>query len=92
MVITIPQLLVLLSYFLGVYAVKFAVTDADFISENKKKALRAMIPALNLCFGLLLGFFGLAEFDISLAVLSSLAVGGAADLVKMPKNVKKSLN
>lgn len=85
MEITQTQLFVLIGYSLSIYGFKFLVEQTA--DEGRSALLRSLIPAFNLIAGLVLGFFGLAEFDITVAVIGTLATGGAADLIKLPKKV-----
>ncbi len=91
MTLETTQILVLCCYFAGIYAYKFFV-EGSFLEDQTKAVMRGMIPAINLIAGLILGSFGLADFDMTVAVLGTLATGGAADLLKMPTSIKKKLN
>ena len=79
--LTAAQLIVLIVYFLGVYVYKY------FVIRWEAPILREMIPAVNIIAGLVLGFFGLAGFNIAEAVLGTLAMGGVASVVGMPKKI-----
>lgn len=88
--LTLEQLLVLVGYFLAVYLYKYALTKLPI--GNKYAALmRSMIPAVNLIAGLLLGYFGVAGYDITASVIGMMATGGVADLVKTPTNASRAM-
>lgn len=79
--LTTTQLIVLVAYFLGVYVYKYLITRSNL------PVLKELIPAINLIAGVVLGSFGLADFNIVEAVLGTLALGGAADVLSMPRKI-----
>ncbi len=91
MEITQTQLLILIGYFLGVYIYK-AVLSLSFVHPKVKEVATVFIPALNLIAGLVLGFVGLAGFDMTEAIIGVMATGGTADLLKLPVNIEKTKN
>lgn len=77
--LTLLQIGVLSVYFIAMYAFKYMVQDTKY-----GPVLRSFIPALNVIGGLLLGYFGLAGFDVTTGILGGLATGGLAGVVSMP--------
>lgn len=77
--LTLLQIGVLSTYFLLIYAYKYMVQNTKY-----GPVLRSFIPALNVIGGLLLGYFGVAGFDITTGILGGLATGGLAGVVSMP--------
>ncbi len=88
--LSLAQILVLVGYFLFIYLYKFLVSG-NAVSEKASALLTQMIPAVNLIFGLVLGAFHIMNFDMTVAVLGSLATGGAAGLVKMPSQINEAM-
>ena len=83
------QLYILISYFLSVYGYKLIL---NFATSKVQAIAKALIPAVNLIFGLVLGFYGIADFDITVSVLGAMATGGAADLMSLPKEIKNKFS
>lgn len=72
------QLIVLVLYFGLMYGVK------TWLGQLNRPDIQALIPLINVVCGAILGFFGLANFDVTTGTLSTLAAGGLADLTKSP--------
>lgn len=88
MTISLTQFSVLAFYFVFIYGAK-GVLDS-FSDSKPARILRALIPAFNLIFGLVLGATGLAQFDMTAAVLGALSTGGAAGLLQLPSKIIQS--
>lgn len=90
--LTSIQVLILISYFLLIYAYKALL---EILEDNKKSTLitvmRGMIPAINLISAVALGYFGIADFNITAAVIGMMATGGTADLISIPKKIAKNV-
>ena len=84
--LTIGQLVVLGVYFSLIYLYKAVLSELS-ISEKVEKFLKSIIPAINLIFALVFGYWGILDFDLTSAVLGLMATGGAADFLSMPKKM-----